>query len=89
MKIGLVFLDWWQDGQSIRHTERYRELILEHGGPTFAATIELDEDDERDFRESLKEGFTPVFYVVADEEVRDSVKTCKSRDGWAERVGGW
>jgi len=65
MKIKLVFDDWRRGMKSIYQTEEGIEMSMGnfHSGTTFNAEIILDSEEEKDLRESLKSGATPVFYI--------------------------
>jgi len=66
MKIKLVFEDWQHLGRSVRQTEKGTELSTGkfHGGTTFNGEIKLNEEDEIELREAVKEGYHPVFWVT-------------------------
>jgi len=68
MKVKLIFDDWKKDFESIHGTERGIDLEMGsfHGGSTFNAEIELNEWEEKDFEEALKEGIIPYFYMDKD-----------------------
>lgn len=67
MKIYLVFDDWKRQGKSVYSTEAGVALSmgLFHSGTTFSGTIELYAGDEAELRSALRDGFRPVFWVMA------------------------
>ena len=65
MKIKLVFEDWRdRNHKSVYSTEKGVDLSTGdfHSGTTFNATIEVDDPEE--LKESLRQGYIPVFYVI-------------------------
>lgn len=65
MKIKLVFDDWRdRSHKSVYGTEKGVNLSMGdfHSGTTFNATIEVDDPEE--LKESLRQGFIPVFYII-------------------------
>ena len=69
MKIELVFEDWKVDGKSVYNTELGVNLSMGqfHSGTTFSGTIYLDEDDEKELSEAIKNGYSPIFRIYLDE----------------------
>jgi len=66
MKVALVFEDWRdKDHKSVYSTMKGIDLSMGdfHSGATFEAEIELDKEQEADLKQSLEEGYIPVFYV--------------------------
>jgi len=68
-KVKLVFDDWRRVGKSIYQTEEGVDLSMRdfHSGTTFDGTIELDEEQEQEFKEALGSGAQPVFWVLKEE----------------------
>lgn len=68
MKIKLVFSDWQLRGKSVYNTEKGIQLSLGqfHSGTTFNGEIILDEDDEEELKQALKDGYEPVFCVYSE-----------------------
>ncbi len=68
MKIKLVFEDWQRIGKSVYNTEKGIDLSSGqfHSGTTFDGEIKLDECDEQEIRASMKDGYNPVFWVMAE-----------------------
>ena len=65
MNIKLIFDDWKKDFVSIYNTEKGFELSSGdfHSGTTFDATIILNEENERQLRDALANGYRPTFWV--------------------------
>ena len=63
MKIKLVFDDWKEKGKSIYNTEKGIELSMGqfHSGTTFNGDITLDEEDEKELRRAIFNGYRPSF----------------------------
>ena len=67
MKIKLVFKNW-----HVRAFDIDKQLDLDimlsdfHGGSTFDAEIELDEEQELILKDALEAGCTPDFWIAKD-----------------------
>ena len=63
MNIKLIFDDWKKNFVSIYDTEKGMELSsgVFHSGTTFDATIILNEENERQLRDALANGYKPYF----------------------------
>ena len=71
MKVKLVFHDWIdKDQKSVYSTEKGVELTTGpfHHGTVFYADIDLVLEDQMDLYEAIKQGYTPVFYVVREKK---------------------
>lgn len=69
MKINLVFSNWTHHGRPITG-EQYCELSTRdfHSGTTFDATIELNEEQAAELKETMAEGFEPAFWAAEAKE---------------------
>ena len=73
MKIDLVFWDWRRlDGKPDDMATCEASMRDFHGGTTFRGTIDLDEEQAEDLRESLAKGLVPHFWIQEREGDRAS-----------------
>ena len=72
MRVKLVFHDWIdKDQKSVYSTEEGIWLTAGpyHHGTVFHADIKLEDGgDILELREAMKQGYTPVFYVVEEKD---------------------
>jgi hypothetical protein len=61
MKINLVFSDWLKNNKSVYNTNSELSYGDFHSGTVFKAEIKLDEQQQEELQEYLKQGFVPVF----------------------------
>ncbi len=68
LKIKLVFDDWRKQGESVYSTEEGFELSWGdfHSGTTFDGNIALDSEQSIELEKAIKDGYTPVFWVMAE-----------------------
>ncbi len=65
MKINLVFHDWMYGGKKMNNFKGIELSMRDfHGGSTFKGEIHLDEEQEKELRQVIKQGYQPVFWVA-------------------------
>ena len=64
MKILLIVDNWKKNGKTV--SEEYDKLCMGrfHSGTAFGGEINLAPEDEAELRESMEQGYRPVFWVM-------------------------
>lgn len=72
MKVLLVFEDWQGKDHKSIYDDLDNGLTLGpfHHGTTFKAEIDLDPEDAKELETAMKNGATPVWYTLPDEDCK-------------------